>query len=252
MANRDTKTPDDPRNALVEASTRAGGGCTARGLLHADDTIPSTPAQRYACDHTSHTGFDPTAHGLSLPNRFLLGSRGRWVYGLCGGLCYAALDYWAMGLPPPPHDDPAHLPPSLLSYLRRRQLVSMAPRHLAELAWWLLASDTSIAQRLATRIVPKICAALDAGRPTPLMLVRTRGLRAPWDNHQALACGYRWQETAKRLALEVYDPNHPSTPVEITMKLADPSIVRELAQSTGEPLRGLYPLHYRQVRPPWS
>lgn len=251
MASRDIKTQGNPRAALVGASMGAVCGCTARNLLDADEAIPPTPSQRYGCDHVGRTGFDPTAHGWSLPNRFPLGPRGRWVYGLCGGLCYAALDYWVLGLPPPSHDDPAHLPPSLLSYLRRRQLVSMAPRHLAELVWWLLASDTSAAQRLATYIVPRVCAALDAGHPTPLMLIRTRGLHAPWDNHQALACGYRWQEAAKCLALEVYDPNHPSTPVEITMKLADPSMARELAQSTGEPLRGLYPLHYRQVRPPW-
>jgi len=236
------------REALIGASMGALCGCTLNSLTDRERLSPALGA-RLDRDRIVRTTFDPTVHGWRLVNRCSLGGRANHAYGLCGGLCYAALDVWRGGRTPPPHTTAAQLPPSLRWYLWRRQMASMAPRHLAQLASWALRSDQSAASKLATIVVPQVCAALDVGRPTPVMLVRTRGLRAPWNNHQAIIYGYRWSQASAMFTLEAYDPNHPAIPVELAMDLSDATRARGLAQSTGEPLRGLFPLHYRRARP---
>jgi len=248
MPGKNLLTKDGSHLALSNGRKEARRGSAADEPPCAADSVrlawhdSSGPAVR--------TGFDPPLHSWRMPNRFPWRPNKPWVYGLCGGLCFAALDYWELGLPLPPNDDPAHLPAAMLAYLWRRQLASMAPPHMLALAWWLLASDAAAAERLSSRTAPYLCAALDAGHPTPLMLVRTRRLRSPWENHQVIAYGYRRQQAASKLALQIYDPNHPGLPVEITVDLDERANAPHLVQSTGEPLRGLFPLRYRRVRPP--
>ena len=229
----------------VESVTQAGHAPVAEGN---EAAAPAVGVTRPGA--AVHTGFDPARHGWSLPNRFLWGPGKRWTYGLCGGLCYAALDHWAAGLPIPLDQDPAHLRPSLRAYLRRRQLASMAPRHLAALARWLLMANASAEQRVFAHTVPPLCAALDSGRPTPLMLIRTRGLVRPWDNHQVVAHGYWRNPATGALHVQVYDPNHPRQTVEITLDPPGEAGSHRLSQSTGEPLRGLFPIGYRPMCPP--
>ncbi|MGC9359194.1 MAG: hypothetical protein ACP5G7_02320 [Anaerolineae bacterium] len=237
------------RETLIGASMGALCGCTLDSLTDREPLSPALGA-RLDRDRIVRTTFDPTVQGWRLVNRFPIFHRGRHAYGLCGGLCYAALDYWKAGLAPPPYETAEKLPPSLRRFLWRRQLTSMAPRHLAQLAAWALRSDQAAAAKLATVVAPQLCAAIEVGRPTPVMLVRIRGLRAPWDNHQAVICGYRWSQVSATLTFEAYDPNHPGHPVEIGMDLSNATAARGLAQSTGEPLRGLFPLHYQRARPP--
>jgi len=214
------------------------------------DAAAYDAAREPRCEWTSRTAFEPNLHGWRLPNRFRWGPRGRWAYGLCGGLCYAALDYWAQGRPVPTDRDPARLRSRTLGYLRRRQAASMAPRHLCKLARWLLMADATIAQKVFAEVVPELRAALEEGRPVPLMLVRTRDLRRPWNNHQVVAHGCTCDAVTGTIRLQVYDPNHAGQSVEITLETADGDGTPRLAQSTGEPLRGLFPLRYRPAPPP--
>jgi hypothetical protein len=236
------------RTALIAAGMGALCGCTV-GSLKDRQWVPTAPSAGLGGGRAVRTTFHPTIHGWRLANRFVLGRGAHHAYGLCGGLCFAALDYWGAGLAPPRYKTTEELPRWVRWFLWRRQLASMAPRHLTQLASWALRSDEIIAVKLATVIVPQICAAIEVGRPTPVMLVRTRGLSAPWNNHQAVVYGYRWSRAGARLTFETYDPNHPSFPVEIVMALRSTTEAHELAQSTGEPLRGLFPLRYRWARP---
>jgi len=91
---------------------------------------------------------------------------------------------------------------------------------------------------------------LEEGRPEPLMLVRTRGLARPWNNHQVVAYGCSCDAVTGTMRLQVYDPNHVDQPVEITLDPTGGDGAPRLAQSTGEPLRGLFPLRYRPAPPP--
>lgn len=218
-------------------------------MVEGDDAVAF--ANQHACGAAViRTGFVSTLHSWRLPNLFHWGPRGRWVYGLCGGLCYAALDYWVEGRPLPLDRDTACLRPSMLAYLWRRQIATLAPRHLYRLARWLLMADITAEQMVFSKLVPELGAALNTGRPVPLMLVRTKGVRRPWDNHQVVAHGCRVDPATAMMHIQVYDPNHPGQTVEIVLDPAGRPGAPRLAQSTGERLRGLFLLAYRPARPP--
>jgi hypothetical protein len=99
---------------------------------------------------------------------------------------------------------------------------------------------------------PRIRAEIDAGHPSVVGLIRVAG-GSPWrlaQNHQVLA--WRWEASDERIALGVYDPNHPGRDdVELEIRIAPPRPAglpwRErisMRQSTGEPLLGFF-------RQPW-
>ncbi len=229
----------------TESPTQGRTATVAKG-----DAAGSDAAREPRREWTIRTAFEPSLYGWRLANRFRWGPRGRWTYGLCGGLCYAALDHWAQGRPVPPAYDPARLRSRTLGYLRRRQAASMDLRHLCKLARWLLMSDATVAQKVFAEVVPELQAVLEEGRPVPLMLVRTRGLARPWNNHQVVAYGCSCDAVTGTMRLQVYDPNHVEQPVEITLDPTGGDGAPRLAQSTGEPLRGLFPLRYRPAPPP--
>lgn len=199
------------------------------------------------------TGFDARRHGWCFGNAFAMPSLafidwGARLLGLCGGMCYAALDYWHAGIPIPPQAN-APLPGTLLyRYLLRRQLASMGrPWVLGRIAAWMLRADDKVLALTAEREWESLRARLDAGEPAVLVLVRAGGLADPTQNHQAVATGYALNEESGQVTISLYDPNHPAPPSEVTLSLTLPMEEREgrLAQSTGEPLRGFFALHYR-------
>jgi hypothetical protein len=92
---------------------------------------------------------------------------------------------------------------------------------------------------------PTIRADVDAGNPSMVGLVRsaTANPLALGLGHQVV--GYRYDETPSRVAIGVYDPNHPADDsVEIRFERM-PGGALHLSQSTGEPLLGLLHLPWR-------
>ena len=79
------------------------------------------------------------------------------------------------------------------------------------------------AWRIVREEWPKVRADVDAGRPSPLGLIRVKS-NDPFDlkeNHQVLAYGYDLNGTS--LTLHLYDPNHPKQDdVSLSFSLADP------------------------------
>jgi hypothetical protein len=197
------------------------------------------------------TGFDPLRHGFAFTNSF----DWRWPWeppsrrrtiGLCGGMCYVALDNFRARQPVP---DSAFVPEQGSVLYRRlfwRQVASMAvPFAMPRLLRALWQSDARVA--VLTRIEAAGLQALLSEGPQVLMLVVTRRWEQPTENHQVLAWGYDWDPSTETLDVAVYDPNFPCEPVWLSLDMkpgAGPPI-----HSRGVSLRGFFVQRYWPGRP---
>lgn len=202
--------------------------------------------------------FRPSAHAFRFRNAFpsvklpltLPGSRSKaaGVYGLCGGMCFAAVDYLRTGKPLPtvaqvPADGtPLHL------YLLKRQFESLGGGYryaLKFLAWMFVPDGTRLGLRARTyEALPEIRRELEAGRPVVLGLVYVSGWSslAVWKNHQVLA--YRIEQPNPDVTrLFIYDPNFP-TKDDVYIRLE-----REVIAQSGGPDGPLYGAVAMQVIP---
>ncbi len=207
-------------------------------------------------------GFLPSTSGFHFPNSFPMNSfpgismlggvfRVSGIYGLCGGMAFAARDYFETSLPTPPNTAPPTSGP-LFDYLWLRLLASfnlllgptryihlmdpMLPDHETELsrrglaphgrAWVMIAEEW-----------PKIKADIDSGHPSSIGLVTVKSADPTriFSNHQVLVYGYKLVE--QNLRLLVYDPNHENQDdAAITLSLANPENTTPVAYS--RPLPG--------------
>jgi hypothetical protein len=152
-------------------------------------------------------------------------------------MVFAALDYWTAGRAPPRDTSPPSYGSPLFGYLVRRLIDSWGlptgPATYFQLMQpWYPDGDRQVgpftahgrAWRMAVREWPAIRAALDAGHPCPLGLVKVSSAN-PADlgkNHQVLAYGYHLVGTA--VTLRVYDPNQADNDsVTISFDVADPT-----------------------------
>jgi hypothetical protein len=205
------------------------------------------------------TSFLPSINGLHFSNDFPdspaitvnLGVAslpvGNAANGLCGGMVFAALDYWTQGVPAPADITPPASGTPLFDYLVRRLIDSWSLPN-GPLTYLTLMNpmypdgDQGVgpltvhgrARRMATKEWPAIRAALDAGQPCPLGLVKIRSAN-PLDlgqNHQVLAYGYDLAGTALRIG--VYDPNQADRDdAVIALDVADPSRPIAVSLSSG-------------------
>lgn len=176
-------------------------------------------------------GFAPSASGFRFPNSFPpgpvlavgVGGRrlgvGNAAKGLCGGMVFAARDLFEDGIAPPPATEPPAGGSPLFRYVVRRLFHSfdlpVGPARY--MAWMVLPAGDGrhglrgIASRSVRREWPRIKRDLDRGVLSPVGLVRLRSFN-PLElgrNHQVLAYGYDLDEGSGRVAIRVYDPNHP-------------------------------------------
>jgi hypothetical protein len=186
--------------------------------------------------------------------------------GLCGGMAFAARDYFEAGLPPPSDEEPPGEGP-LFDYLVDRLFDSfdlpLGPtRYLALMNPFLGDGETVWSRlglaphgrvwRMASDEWPRIRAEIDGGHPCPLGLVRVRSTD-PVDlkeNHQVLAYGY--EQDADRLTLLFYDPNRPGRD-DVTISLhrgpvAGPIPVTMLPAGTR--VYSFFRVAYRPATPP--
>lgn len=219
------------------------------------------------------TGFDPLQHGfrfnnafpphphIQLPTPFGRIRIGDARNGLCGGMVFAALDYFYARQPIPETKQP----PSgdiLFDYIVKRLYDSfnlpfgiggyiemMRPDLPDYTAGY--GALFSRAWRVARQEWPIIKALLDAGQPCPLGLVRVKSgdLRKLGENHQVLAYGYDVKDD--RLTLFIYDPNYQDNDqIWLTLDLTNPEGPTHMAYSTGEALYGFFHVRYRFNPPP--
>jgi hypothetical protein len=208
---------------------------------------------------SARSAMEAARHGLPFANRYAWEGRAgrigpirlramRISYGLCGGMCYAALDYFHAGLDVPPLYYPPAWGTPLHRYLLRRQIDSWRWLWVPlRTLWWMLSSDRSVARATLRRQLPRLLSSLDRGEPAAIVLIRLhRG--DPTINHQVVVIGYECELPTERVRLALYDPNHHG--FEVTLALnADPEAeTLDGIQSTGEPVRGFFVLPYRPRR----
>jgi hypothetical protein len=193
----------------------------------------------------------PDFFELKLPfMRFAPISLGEVVYGLCGGMCFAALDYFNVPKPIPILTNVDEIPLKLFYYLWERQLDSLSADAVHKVFKWMVLDDNTLARVVNQWEIPKLRSQIDAAKPVPLALVRTKGISDPTKNHQVIVNGYDFEPATYDMKLYLYDPNHPGEQPTLSMNLSKPSKGLELSQSTGEPIRGFFSLDYEPQSPP--
>jgi hypothetical protein len=213
--------------------------------------------------HMVRTGFTATERGFRFWNSFEFSASlslkpitrrpvvlGSVVLGLCGGMCFAALDYFHA-----PRDIPSvgtvdDVPPELLKYLVDRQLDSLAHGGVIKVLDWTARADNSLALSVAGWEAPKLRKQLDTVEPAVLALIREGGITHLMENHQVVATGYDFNDGTNEMVVYLYDPNYPGETPTLTMNLTKPSAGIALAQSTGEPVRGFFVIGYGPMTPP--
>jgi hypothetical protein len=188
---------------------------------------------------------------------------GNAARGLCGGMVFAALDYWQAGqVPPPDRPEPGS---ALFRFIVRRLVDSWRlPAGVARYYGWmnLPAADArlrggmrirGLAHRSVSRHWPAVRASLDRGQPVPLGLVTVASANPLLlgRNHQVLAYGY--QAEGGRVKIAVYDPNSGQDDgVHIQFDTSDRTAATLFQHniSIGRPLRGFFLTVYSPVMPP--
>ena len=173
-------------------------------------------------------------------------------YGLCGGMCFAALDFFMhsgeLAFPRGLHADDQPAPDTgLRRYIWRRQLDSLVSDGAKFLAWvvslnyvpafqsfsggagWLLARSKREWKKLKTLV--------DQGKPVPIGLVRA--VRNVYEDHQVLAIGYE-EMNESHGTIVVYDPNCPDKASTINIEFGDRQLDGQESCGTGPPLRGFF------------
>jgi len=208
------------------------------------------------------TRFKPHANGFQFANVFdfsfdfglpLVGSvdLGDLAFGLCGGMCFASLDYFHSGRSIPRELTPPLQSSDLYLYLVQRQLESLSlPAGVLRVLEWMVLSDTEVGRRTASKEFPKLRRWLGRGQPVVLALIRQGGASDPTRNHQVVARAYHYNETTRRADIRLYDPNHPNQEPFLRIDCSSPATGISAAQSSGEPLRGFFLMDYRLHAPP--
>lgn len=178
--------------------------------------------------------------------RIPIGDTGR---GLCGGMVFAARDRYERDEDAPPDPTPPQPGMPLLKEIVDRQFASFGRLFSVPIRFWLAAArgERRRARETILHAWPAIRTDIDAGRPAMVGLIRlsTWNPLAPL-GHQVV--GFRYAETSERVAIGVYDPNHPGNDtVEVVLERSSDGGAR-LTQSTGEAVIGLLALPFESAR----
>ena len=172
-------------------------------------------------------------------------------YGLCGGMCFAALDYLNAKKPVPKFPTVKDISAELLIYLWIRQMDTLRYPALANIVIWsTLRTDISLARSVANSEVPRLWKKIDAGEPAVLALISARGPGELTHNHQVLAVGYDYAPETDRVAIRLYDPNYPRTTQVLTLNIAAPGEGIGLKHSKPDAWRGFFVIDYEPKTPP--
>jgi murein DD-endopeptidase MepM/ murein hydrolase activator NlpD/SH3-like domain-containing protein len=201
------------------------------------------------------TPFQAASHGFEFVNRFELNLPVKFqlplvgeinlnnvVFGLCGGMCYAALDYFYAHKDRPLYATVPEIERPLLSYLIERQLDSLTIPTLIKIIEWMSQGDQVLAARVVKSELPRLRKTLDKGAPAVLCLIRASEGGDPTHNHQVVATGYDLDSVPGSMVITLYDPNHPGLAPTITASLSLSNF--QLKQSSGEALRGFFLMPY--------
>ncbi len=209
----------------------------------------------------------PSAPAVSISTPFGSVGIGNAASGLCGGMVFAALDYWQAQVLPPVSQPAPGTP--LYQFIVRRLIDSWRiPAGVAEYYQWMnlpdddasltvfgrsVISQRGLARRTMEEEWPDVKARLDAGVPAALGLVTVASANPAQlgRNHQALACSY--QIAGTEVTVQVYDPNRGrDDSVYIQFDTADRARATPFGHNLniGYPVRGFFLTAYSPVMPP--
>jgi len=245
-------------------------GCSSPGGTPTPDAAVATaaPATIAAPVPRSFAEFRPSEHGFSFVNAFSgsslpvsLGDAEKKLglpsrFGLCGGMSFAAADYFlARRIIPADTAQPARGTP-LYTYIYSRQSTSFGTMNtmaLRFIEWMRLPEDGDDGTRARTGPqVPLIEATLAKGEPVMigLVLVSADQTREPWHNHQVLA--YASRRSGDSVDISIYDPNFPKRDdavIRVEMRNGLPDCTRLVPGRTPTHIRGLFRMPYTPITP---
>ena len=220
-------------------------------------------------DGFAFTNAWPSEPAVVLPTPFGNINIGNAAAGLCGGMVFAALDYWHAGILLPAAR-PAQ-GEALYGYLVRRLVDSWhLPAGVAQYYQWMnlpdgdtgfdvlgqhVVTDRGLAWRTIQTQWPQIAADLDHGTPAALGVV-TVASASPADlgrNHQVLA--YDYDASASQVTVRVYDPNsgqNDGIHIQFDPRAPAKPTTFEHNLGIGLPIRGFFRTAYAPATPPGS
>ena len=180
--------------------------------------------------------------------------------GLCGGMAYAARDFFQAGVPVPPETDPPGPRTKLFRFLVDRLFDSFdLPWGVARYFELMQLPDEDhfffrgAARRSIQDEWPRVRQEIEAGLPAPLGLVTVRSLN-PMDlkhNHQVLAYGYDLDEDARTMEVRLYDPNREDDDTaRLVLTLGDDETAPAIEYPGGPPVRAFFRSAYSPADPP--
>ncbi len=180
-------------------------------------------------------------------------------YGLCGGMCFAVLDFYEAGIPIPRGQGVNGQPipgTRLHSYIWRRQLDSLVSDGARFLVWLVFLNHVPLAWPFRGRAGwllarskkewRKLRASVDAGEPVPIGLVRDT--EDVYENHQVLAIGYD-EADETRGTIYLYDPNCPDKVSTIGIEFGRQQLDGQESCQAKASLRGFFCEVYRPTDP---
>lgn len=194
--------------------------------------------------------FHPQVHGFHFGNRFdnviFKNELGSWTtHGRCGGMAFAALDYYYAKLPIPTHqgsDFPGGLIPSsnsrLSGYIYDRLMDSFVKNGWKFITWTeKLDHDTWVYGEGLPKLTkrdefPKLLQRLENG-PVALGLIKAEHI---WDigiNHQVVAYGAELDKATGTMTVYIYDNNAPDWEVTLTSDPYQPHFTSSLMDING-------------------
>ncbi|HEX2417101.1 MAG TPA: hypothetical protein VHJ83_03090, partial [Micromonosporaceae bacterium] len=202
--------------------------------------------------------FDPARDGFGFINGFvnrisiadipISTSQGR-----CGGMAFAALDYWHHRLPMP---DARKLPPDgnpVADYIYQRQLISIVDNWLRYFHFMRtpdrpsLLGEIGVARSTREEEFPKLKRLLDQGLPQPLGLVQSRDFGGFEKDHQVVGYGYELDGDRTRVFIWDNVHRHREDVLEFSTRY-DPGD-RAVCHSDGRKFRGFFVERYSPRRP---
>jgi hypothetical protein len=217
-------------------------------------------------------GFDPQLHGFHFENNFVnhllltaslgpipVASKTIETLGRCGGMAFAALDYYFTGTPISGYrtEDFAPsfvVPPDghwLADYILFRLWGSYMLPNFENVGMFIQLnrdSDTEVTNLTKQWAFPRLRSSIDAGSPVALGLIRGKSstLSDIGQNHVVVAYGYDFDPSSEAMRVYVYDNNHRGAEVILSSHQGNPYF----ATSTGEaPWRGFFVLSYERNDP---
>ncbi len=225
---------------------------------------------RPSADGFAFTNSWPRQPALRVPTPFGRVALGNAAAGLCGGMVFAALDYWHADAAPP-RDRPGPETPAYAFIVQRLIDSWHVPAGVAQYYQWMnlpdadrvfsvlghdVVAERGLSWRTLTVQWPQIRADLDNGVPVPLGLV-TVASASPKDlalNHQVLAWAYEREGGRDgKVTVSVYDPNSGARDdVTLSFELGNPTGPTTFTHTIGisHPVRGFFRTAYDPATPP--